>query len=103
VKGKPEWQPSLDYNLWKFYGCPGSNANDDAVDALLANLRGHYRGNRAPFHIGLHAQNYTNDKPCERATIGKLFDQIDRLVDEGYNLRYVSMPELLLWVGKQKK
>lgn len=102
-KGKTEWMPSLDFNLWNSYGCQGTHVNEDAVNVLIDNLKGHYRGNRAPFHIGLHAQNYTKNKTCERAAIAKAFDEIDRLIEEGFNLRYAAMPELLVWMGRPKR
>jgi len=99
----PRWEPSLDYNLFKHHPCSGDAPNLDAVEVLLASLRAHYRGNRAPFHIGLHAQNYTADRRCERATLETFFARLDRMIEDGFNLRYTSMPELLGWIDRASR
>lgn len=95
------WQPSLDFNLWKFYPCTTPGPNVAALEVLEKNLRAHYRGNRAPFALGMHAQNYTSGKICERATFAAFLDRVDRLIEEGLNLRYTSMPDLVVWVDRK--
>jgi hypothetical protein len=97
---KPLWQPSLDYNLWEHYSCNGSKANEDIVRDVLSNLDAHYRGNRAPFIIGFHARGYVKEEPCHRATLEQIFTGIGRRMDEGKNIRFSSMPDLLLWIGR---
>jgi hypothetical protein len=92
------WQPSLDHNLFKMYPCTNSNGRDDAITAVMDNLKAHMQGNRAPFHIGLHAQNFAADKTCERATVARLMTNLDRMVRDGANIRFIAMPELLEWM-----
>jgi peptidoglycan/xylan/chitin deacetylase (PgdA/CDA1 family) len=95
------WQPSLDFNLWKFYPCTGAGPNLAAVDVLERNLRAHMSGNRVPFTFGMHAQNYGNDKACERATTAAFLSRVDRLIEDGHNVRYISMPELIGWIDRR--
>lgn len=95
---KAQWMPSLDYNVWKLYGCQGSDANKAIVDAIMANLKAHYAGNRAPFHIGFHAQSFGANEACRRATAVLLFQEIDRFIDANRGVEYISIPNLLAWM-----
>src|SRR5262249_10893694 len=89
------WVPPLDVNLFELYRCNGDAANTEVVVAFERNLDAHYRGNRAPFQLGLHAQNYTADRRCERRTLEAMFDVVERLVRGGQSIRYEAMPRLL--------
>lgn len=97
--GAREWVPSLDVNLFKEQGCPWDGPNREILEAFEANLRSHYEGNRPPFHLGLHAQNYTLDRRCERATMEMLLSRVEQYVAAGWNLKYESMPRLLEWMA----
>jgi peptidoglycan/xylan/chitin deacetylase (PgdA/CDA1 family) len=97
--GSMNWVPSLDVNLFKEYGCSGDAPNRELIDSFEANLVAHYKGNRAPFHLGLHAQNYTLDRKCERATMDALLLRIQQYAGAGWDLRYESMPRLLEWMA----
>ncbi|MCA9671486.1 MAG: hypothetical protein KC503_38075 [Myxococcales bacterium] len=99
---KASWQPPMDDRLWALYGCAGSGPNTDAVKAVMRNLRAHLRGNRAPFSIGLRPGNYLESRACKRRTIELLLDRIRQLIDDGANIRFVTVPELLLWLGRGK-
>ena len=101
AKQDGEWVPSLDVNAWRHHGCENPNGNTAIVRDLIDNLKAHYRGNRTPFHIGLHARQYTEKKACERATIGAVFAGIRNLVTDGYNIKLVSIPELILWIDQR--
>lgn len=93
--GGLRWVPSLDVDLFGIHPCTGAGANAAIVEAFEHNLDAHYGGNRAPFHLGLHAQNYTADKACERSTLEAMLDAIDRRVGAGRDIRYESAPRLL--------
>lgn len=95
---KGNWQPSLDYNLFKVYPCDDKDGRKDAVRDVMDNLHAHMQGNRAPFHVGFHAQDFTADKTCERATVARLMGELDKLVRDGANIRTIAMPELLEWM-----
>ena len=100
-EGQGEWQPSLDVNLWQHHPCTGAG-NQAAVEAVLDNLEAHYRGNRAPFHIGLHSRQYAADRNCERATLGAIFAEIKGLKGAGKNIRFSNIPDLLLWLMRRR-
>ncbi|MBX3200949.1 MAG: hypothetical protein KF850_17715 [Labilithrix sp.] len=89
------WVPPLDVNLYDLYRCSGDAVNAAVVTAFEQNLDAHYRGNRAPFQLGLHAQNYTADRRCERRTLEAMLDVVARLVRGGQAIRYEAMPRLL--------
>jgi hypothetical protein len=89
------WIPSLDINLYDVFPCAGDGANGEAVAAFERNLQAHYQGNRAPFHLGVHAQNYTADKRCERSTLEAMLDKIDALVGSGSKIELEAAPRLL--------
>ena len=72
----PRWEPSLDFNVFKRFPCNGDDASPGAVEMLVQNLRAHYKGNRAPFHIGLHAQNYTADDATLHFLCNAVLDQV---------------------------
>lgn len=92
------WEPSFDFNLWQHFGCDDPKGNKRVVDFVVANLRGHLNGNRAPFTIGVHAEQFVPGKVCHRRTFERLFARIQGLRIDGYDIRYVDMPELLLWM-----
>ena len=69
---------------------------------MLDNLEAHYRGNRAPFHIGLHSRQYAADRNCERATLGAIFAEIKGLKGAGKNIRFSNIPDLLLWLMRRR-
>jgi len=94
------WRPSLDTYLWELYECRGEDANRQAIKDLLGNLDAHYRGNRAPFHIGLTPREYTRDQQCQRNTIEGLLKAIQGQYKSGRNIKFVSIPELLLWIDR---
>lgn len=94
----PLWMPSLDFAVWKHYGCQGSDANVAIVKTIMDNLRAHYRGNRAPFHIGFHAQSFGVNEACRRATATLLFQEIDKFIDANRGVEYISIPNLLAWM-----
>lgn len=103
AKGQPpEWQPSTDASLFRFHPCGEANVADaEAVAQLQQNLVAHYKGNRAPFHLGLRTGAYR--KPgCARATIDKFLGEIGRRIDEGENIRFVDVPTLLAWIQKKQ-
>lgn len=91
--------PSLDLNLFERFPCKGGEPSAAGVETVIANLKAHYEGNRAPFHIGLHAQNYSADRACERKTVEEILRGIDRLHDAGYNLVYSSPAKIFAWMG----
>lgn len=97
------WQPSLDYALWQAHPCHGDGINQRAVDDVIANLLAHYRGNRAPFMIGLHAQEYGAGKRCRRRTMARIFARIRELTEEGRHIRYISAPDLILWIQRASR
>lgn len=99
-QGTIGWIPSIDVNIFKELGCPGENANRAMIEAFEANLKAHYEGNRAPIHLGLHAQNYTLDKKCEKATIDAILSRVKQYVDNKWLIEYESMPRLLEWMAK---
>lgn len=100
VKGTAKiWVPPLDDNLFKEQGCPGDGPNKATVDAFFENLQAQYTGNRAPLHLGLHAQNYMADKKCQRATIEAILSKVIGLQQSGWRLQYESIPRLLEWMG----
>ena len=96
----PRWETSFDASLFAAFPCKGEGPNDDAVQALVENLRAHYRGNRAPFHLGLQAQNYAGDKVCERATIREFVNRVERMVGQGLNIRHASIPGVIAWLDE---
>lgn len=89
------WIPSLDVNFFDVYRCTGDGVNEEALAAFEQNLDAHYQGNRAPFHLGLHAQNYMADKKCERKTIEAMLEKIDQLIKSGRKIKFEAMPQLL--------
>ena len=95
--GEPGWHPPIDQSLWQQYGCPGEGVRQPVIDDLLANLLAHYRGNRAPLLLGLKAQNYAKEETCKRETLLALLARIEELVGQGYNIRFSSMPDFILW------
>jgi hypothetical protein len=97
-KEPAQWQPSLDYNLWKFFGCEGDRANPAIVKTVVDNLKRHYDGNRAPFHIGFHANAFDPKETCKRATTASLFDEIEKLTKERGQITFISIPHLLVWM-----
>ncbi len=103
AKGQPpEWQPSTDANLFRFHPC-GENAaqaEPEAVAQLSQNLVAHYKGNRAPFHLGLRTGAY-GKAGCARATIDKFLSEVGRRIEEGENIRFVDVPTLLAWMAKK--
>jgi hypothetical protein len=94
-KDKLAWTPSLDVNLFKTFPCGSDGTNGEVVAAFERNLQAHYQGNRAPFHLGLHAQNYTADKKCERKTVEAILAKVDALVASGSKIQYDAAPHLL--------
>jgi hypothetical protein len=96
--GEPHWQPSVDHALWAQYGCQSESVNQPVVEDVVRNLKAHYRGNRAPFSIALRPQNYVKDEACKRTTLVAVLDRIDELIAQGYNIRFISMPDLILWM-----
>jgi hypothetical protein len=99
--GTMTWLPSLDVNVFKELGCSGDGANAEVVDVFEENLKAHYEGNRAPFHLGLHAQNYTADRTCERATLDAILGRVQRYSANGWRLQYQSLPRLLEWLASE--
>lgn len=95
------WIPSLDVNIFKELGCPGEGAHREIIEAFESNLKAHYEGNRAPFHLGLHAQNYTLDKKCERATVEAILARVKQYIDTKWVIEYESMPRLLEWMARE--
>jgi peptidoglycan/xylan/chitin deacetylase (PgdA/CDA1 family) len=89
------WVPPLDVNLFELSPCSGNAANSEVVAAFERNLDAHYRGNRAPFQLGLHAQNYTADRKCERRTLEAMFDTVEKLVRGGEAIRFEAIPRLV--------
>jgi len=102
-KAAATWQPSMDYNLWKLYGCSGDKANASIVAHLMENLKAHYEGNRVPFHLGLHANNYDDKEQCKRATIAALLEQIARFAQSHARVEYISIPDLFVWLKKMER
>lgn len=104
AKGQPpEWQASVDASLFRFHPCSDASgaAEPEAVAQLQQNLVAHYKGNRAPFHLGLRTGAYR--KPgCARATIDKFLGEVARRIDEGENIRFVDVPTLLAWIQKKQ-
>jgi hypothetical protein len=70
---------------------------------VLANLDAHYRGNRAPFHLGLHAQTYAAGSACQRATIAAILDGIDKRRGDGADIQLISIPDLLAWMDQKAR
>jgi hypothetical protein len=99
AKGGTQLTTSLDLDFFKDQGCPGEGANEAIVDTFEENLRAHYEGNRAPVHLGLHAQNYTADRRCERATVLAVFARVEQYIANGWHLEYQSIPRLLEWMA----
>lgn len=97
--GQGAFIPSLDLNLFERFPCQKDEASRAGVETVLANLKSHYEGNRAPFHIGLHAQNYSADHACERKTIEEILRGIERLQAGGYNLVYSSPAKVFAWMA----
>lgn len=97
--GQAGFIPSLDLNLFERFPCKGGEPSLVGIETVLANLKAHYEGNRVPFHIGLHAQNYSADKMCERKTMEEILKGIDRLRETGYNLVYSSPAKVFAWMG----
>jgi hypothetical protein len=98
VRSAAHWQPPIDYSLWAQHGCPSGAANREIVKDLIANLKAHYRGNRAPFLLGLHPEHYIKSEECHRATLSAILEEVNLLGEEGYNIRYTSIPDLILWM-----
>lgn len=96
------WEPSFDFNLWEHFGCEDPEGNDRVIDLVIGNLEGHLGGNRAPFTLGLHAEQFVADEVCHRKTLERVFARIHELRIEGYDLRYADMPELLLWMEERR-
>jgi peptidoglycan/xylan/chitin deacetylase (PgdA/CDA1 family) len=95
------WIPSVDVNLFDVFPCSGDGVNGELVAAFERNLMAQYEGNRAPFHLGLHAQNYTADKRCERKTIALILEKIDALARSGSKIQYEAAPRLLASLIKE--
>jgi hypothetical protein len=95
-----KWIPSLDVNLFQEHVCSGDTVNVETVEAFEKNLESHYKGNRAPFHLGLHAQNYTADRECERATIEAILTRVQQYTANKWNFEYKSIPRLLEWMAE---
>jgi hypothetical protein len=91
------WMPSLDANYFDVYPCKGDVANADGIKAFEENLKAHYDGNRAPFHLGLHAQNYMADRRCERASVEAMLAIIERLGSTENKVQFTSIPRFLEW------
>jgi len=102
-KGKPTWQPSMDYNLWKLFGCEGDQPNTKIVDQLMDNFKAHYAGNRAPFHIGLHAHNYKAGATCKRKTLAALLTMLDAFKSTHANIKYINVSSLIVWLKEQER
>ena len=94
-KDKLVWLPSLDVNLFKNFPCASDGVNNDVLAAFEKNLMAHYHGNRAPFHFGLHAQNYTADKKCERKTVEAILAKVEAMIASGAKIQYDAAPRLL--------
>lgn len=93
--GNLVWTPSLDVNIFQAHPCSGDGANTEVVDEFAKNLDAHYRGNRAPFHFGLHAQNYSADRRCERKTVEAILAKVAELTAAGQKLKFDSVPRVL--------
>lgn len=100
--GEVTWISSLDVDLFNEYPCDDV-VDKAAVEAVLANLDAHYRGNRAPFHLGLHAQTYAAGSACQRATIAAILDGIDKRRGDGADIQLVSIPDLLAWMDQKAR
>jgi hypothetical protein len=100
--GETTWISSLDADLFNQYPCDDV-VDKAAVEAVLANLDAHYRGNRSPFHLGLHAQTYGAGSACQRATIAAIFDGIDKRRADGQDIQLTSIPDLLSWMDQKAR
>ncbi len=99
--GKGSWHASMDYNIFLHHGCEGEGPNMTVVKDLIANLEAHYMGNRAPFHLGFHDSTFHSETAeCQRRTFKTFFEAVDELQEDGLNIRYISMPELILWMSR---
>jgi hypothetical protein len=93
-KGELKWIPSTDLSYYEVFPCsemPSATGLAMFEDNVLA----HHRGNRAPFHLGLHAQSYAGDKKCQRATLEAMLDVLDRVGGAASKVKFEGIPPFL--------
>ena len=90
----------MDYVLWKVFPCDRDEANSEIVAQLMSNLEAHHRGNRAPFHIGVHAQSFKSEGTCERKTLIALLREIESFRSRNPGVEYISIPDLFAWMDR---
>ena len=92
--GKRAWIPSMDLNYFELFPCDGEPSRQ-GLSMFEENLSAHYEGNRAPFHLGLHSQNYMADRICERATLEAMLDVLKRFAGPAAQIRFEAIPMLV--------
>lgn len=93
-KGALSWVPSTDDKYFETFPCKAT-PSAEGLAMFEQNLRAHYRGNRAPFHIGLHPQTFTADRPCERATLEAMMGILQRFAGPAAKVRFEPIPVLV--------
>lgn len=79
--------------------CALGSARMAAVQ-VIANLRAHLAGNRAPFHIGMEDAAFAPGHDEARSTLRDVLAELALLRRSGQNLIFASTLELLAWLAE---
>jgi peptidoglycan/xylan/chitin deacetylase (PgdA/CDA1 family) len=99
----------LDYNMWANTDAGGFKLNKaQSIAALKNSLDLHYKGNRTPFTIGMHSQDYVNvstdypniTNPADRKEVIETFLNYALDKTKFPDVRFVSGAKAIAWCMK---